>query len=178
MDKDCTRNGQEGISAMRLNHGVFLVFISAMLSVALYISCQASEENKTKKFTSFTNKSWRLQALYVAPAVDWDLDGKKETDILAVLEDCEKDDLLILRSDKVVVRNAGKIKCDEEDDQEKQTGVWSFNQGSKKLVLKEAGQAQELTIVEVNDNRLVLSYNWNATSGKAHKITAIYVVKQ
>lgn len=93
------------------------------------------------------------------------------------MEDCEKDDILLLQTDNIIVRNVGKMKCDEEDDQEKQTGTWSYNQSNKKLVLKEDNETQELTVVASGGGRLVLTYNWNATNGKPHKMTAVYIVK-
>ncbi|MBT2560104.1 hypothetical protein J7E50_02565 [Pedobacter sp. ISL-68] len=152
-------------------------YLSIAVTVVLYLSCKPSRGNSGTQSASFVNKKWEMKALSVAPAIDWDLDGKKDTDIFALMEGCEKDDVLILKDDKIVVRNAGKMRCDEEEAQEHQTGIWSYDGASKKLVLKEDQVAQELTIVENSANKLVVTYKWNATNGTLHKMTVVYFTR-
>lgn len=154
---------------------VFLFFYALiLLAMLLSLACIPSGTNDSKQSGSFTNKSWKLHSLTVSPAIDWDLDGKKETDILAIMEACERDDLILMRNDNTIVRNAGKLKCDEDDEQEKQTGSWSYNKVSKKLVLKEESDAQVLSVVESTGNKLVLTYSWKATNGTLHQMKAVY----
>lgn len=154
-----------------------LFYLSIVLSGLLSLSCKPPGRNGGTQSASFVNKKWEMKALTVVPAIDWDLDGKKDTDIFALMEGCEKDDVLILKDDKIVVRNAGKMRCDDEEAQENQTGIWSYDGASKKLVLKEDQVAQELTIVENSANKLVITYKWNATNGTLHKMTVVYSVK-
>lgn len=162
---------------MKNNIGAGFFYLMLLIAPAIHLSCKSPGENNSDQSTSFVNKSWKLQGLSVAPAIDWDLDGKKGTDILAQMEDCEKDDLLFLRIDSVILRNEGKVKCEDEDEQERETGSWVNDKSQNKLLLKEDNEVQELSIVESNSGRLVLAYTWNATDGKSHKITAVYVTK-
>ncbi|WP_316813788.1 lipocalin family protein [Pedobacter heparinus] len=159
---------------MKNNVNPLFFYLLIMAVTMLTLACSPSGANDSKQSGSFTNKSWKLYSLSVAPAIDWDLDGKKETDILATMEGCEKDDLLLLRNDSTIVRNAGKLKCDEDDEQEKHTGSWTYDKASKKLTLNEDNDAQVLTVVESSGSRLVVTYNWKATNGTSHQMTAIY----
>ncbi|MBB5439491.1 hypothetical protein HDC92_003184 [Pedobacter sp. AK017] len=159
---------------MKHNVNTVFFYMITMAVTILYISCTPSDANGIKQSASFTGKSWKLHSLSVAPAIDWDVDGKKETDILAKMEDCEKDDLLLLRNDNTIVRNAGKLKCDQDDEQEKETGSWSYDKASKKLTIKEDNDAQVLNVVESSGNRFVVTYTWKATNGTSHLMTAVY----
>jgi hypothetical protein len=159
---------------MKTNVDPLFFYLLIMVVAMLPLACTPSGANDGKQSSSFTNKSWKLYSLSVAPAIDWDLDGKKETDILAKMEDCEKDNLLLLRNDNTILRNAGKLKCDEDDEQEKKTGSWSYDKASKKLTLKEDNDAQELTVAESSGKRLVVTYTWKATNGISHQMTAVY----
>ena len=152
-------------------------YLSITVSVLLYLSCKSSRGNGVSQSGSFVNKKWEMKSLSVAPAIDWDLDGKKDTDIFALMEGCEKDDILLLKDDKIIVRNAGKVMCDEDEAQENRTGIWSYDGANKKLVLKEDQVAQELTIVESSANKLVVTYKWNATNGTLHKMTLVYFTR-
>jgi hypothetical protein len=159
---------------MKTNVDPLFFYFLIMMVVLLPLACTTSGANDIKQSGSFTNKPWKLQSLTVSPAIDWDVDGKKETDILAIMEDCEKDDLLLLRNDNTIVRNAGKVKCDEDDEQEKKTGNWSYDKAGKKLTIKEEKDAQVLTVVESSASRFVVTYTWKATSGTSHQLTAVY----
>jgi hypothetical protein len=159
---------------MKINVDPLFIYLLIMMAVLLPLACTPLAANDSKQPASFTNRSWKLQSLTVAPAVDWNLDGKKETDILATMENCEKDDLLLLRNDNTILRNAGKLKCDEDDEQEKKTGSWSYDKASKRLTITEDNDTQVLTVVESSSNRLVVTFTWKATNGTPHKMTAVY----
>lgn len=166
---------------MKKTNATFL-FLLTIVSFTFNMSCGSSGENRDeqpiKSSASFLNKPWQLKELSVNPSIDWDLDGKNDTDIFKFIDECEMDDSFLLRNDNVVVRNFGKIKCDDEEAEQTETGTWTNDKTSNKIVLKEEGKDQELTVVESSKNQLVLTYKWSATSGKEHTMTAVYNIKQ
>jgi len=139
-------------------------------------SLQPLNRTATLQQANFTNKPWRLKTFSVSPAIDWDLDGKVETDILSKLEDCERDDLLIFRKDGIVFKDTGKKLCEDEDAGKREDGTWTYDAAGKRLILKQYDKSQVCKIVESSANRLVLTYQWKTPKGKLHEITAVYIL--
>ncbi|WP_162796029.1 hypothetical protein [Pedobacter nanyangensis] len=134
--------------------------------------------NKTatlQQQVNFADKPWRLKTFTAAPAIDWDMDGKVETDIFSKIEDCEKDDLLILRKGGTVIRDTGNKLCEDQDAGKQEAGTWAYDAAAKRLTLTENGRSQAYTVAEASAGKLVLVYKWKTTKGKSHEITAVYI---
>lgn len=127
---------------------------------------------------AFTDKYWHLESSTVSPAIDLNMDGKEDTDIRVMLQDCEKDDAEMFRKDGKVMKDEGAAKCDEEEEAISESGAWTYNAATRQLTVKhhDTNKPQTLTVKEVSGNRMVLSYDFSSTKGK-HNITAVYKAK-
>lgn len=100
------------------------------------------------------NKSWKLTAFMVSPAID--LGNGATNDILNTWDNCEKDDLYIFKPNNVFVSDEGATKCDPGAPQQT-TASWSYNKTSKLLTycIGQAGGCDSFswTITEINDNQ-------------------------
>lgn len=123
---------------------------------------------------AFTGKYWVLTSFTANPAIDWDMDGAPETDILAKLEPCERDDAMMFRKDNKVLSHQGNISCDEDEEKETEMGEWKYTPATKQLTVMTAGQPSRVyTVVEASAGRLVLSHQIKGRS----LLTATYKLK-
>ncbi|WP_343535473.1 hypothetical protein [Pedobacter sp.] len=125
---------------------------------------------------NFTDKPWKLKALSASPAIDWDMDGKLETDIFPKTEDCERDDLMILRKGGIVIKDTGKKLCEDQEAGKQEAGTWTYDAVAKRLTLTENGRSQAYNLLEASASRLVLVYKWKTPKGKTHEIKAVYTL--
>jgi|GEM_PF-1069837 len=141
------------------------------------VSCQLQARNVPEdEEAPFTEKNWQLVALTVQPAVDWDLDGEPETDIAAKLDLCERDDGLLFRSNRRVLRFYGAARCDDEAAQ-KETGNWTYDAVQKRLTVSEENTGPKVYEVVVSEaKRLVLRHRFGNGS-RQHEMTAGYAIK-
>lgn len=151
-------------------------WINLMVAIGLG-ACTAGIGQSTTGKAKFTDRYWTLSALKAEPALDWDLDGIPETDILKKLEDCERDDAIMFTSDHVVMEHRGSEHCDEEDDLERETGTWDYDGSSDALIVATDGhEPQHYQVVEARGDKLVLTHRVEARNTK-HVLTATYVAK-
>ena len=126
----------------------------------------------------FADKYWKLESSVVSPAIDLNMDGKADTDIRVMLEDCEKDDAEMYRTGGTVMKHEGASKCDEEDEDVSESGTWQYNAGTKQLTIKhhDTGKPQTMTVKEVSGNKMVVVSEFTSSKGK-HSITAVFKAK-
>lgn len=126
---------------------------------------------------SFTDKPWQMKELTASPEVDWDMDGKPDRDIFALLEHCDQDDILLFLKDHRVIRGSGDEKCDEEEEEIREDGSWEYDEKKRVLILTEADKKEELQVAGCTARSLTLLRKFTTTRGKDHTLTAVYVLK-
>jgi hypothetical protein len=126
----------------------------------------------------FADKYWKLESSIVSPAIDLDMDGKADTDIRVMMEDCEKDDAEMYKTGGTVMKHAGAIQCDEEEEAVSESGNWQYNAATKQLTIKhhDTRKPQTVTVKEVAGNKMVVVTEFTSSKGK-HSITAVYKAK-
>jgi len=139
----------------------------------LFEGCHTTADNKQGR-SSFTGKEWQMQKLTVSPSIDWDLDGTKDTDIFELLESCDRDDLLLFREDGVVVRKGNEEKCDEDEDEQWDDGVWKYDASEAKLTLLNEGNAEVSKVLTSTSSTLVLEHRFRTTIGEEHAMIVEY----
>ncbi len=156
-----------------------MVFLTLLVAWGTFFSgaCQAPGGQVQQQAVSFTDKNWQLSKLTVAPEVDWDMDGKPDKDIFALLEHCEQDDILFLRKDHRVIRGSGEEKCEEDEKNRYDNGSWTYNEKKQVLILDEVDKTEEYTVAESAAGSLTLLYRFNTTDGKPHTMTAVFKLK-
>ncbi len=140
-------------------------------------ACQAPGGQVPQQSVSFTDKNWQLTKLTVAPEVDWDMDGKPDKDIFVLLERCEQDDILFLHKDHRIIRGSGTEKCEDDEKDRYDNGKWEYDEKKQLLKLNEVGEIEELTVAKAAAESLTLLRRFNTTDGKAHTITAVYMLR-
>ncbi|MGX5819501.1 hypothetical protein ACWKWU_14995 [Chitinophaga lutea] len=121
----------------------------------------------------FADKFWILESSVVTPAIDLNMDGKPDTDIRVMMEDCEKDDTEMYKTGGKLIKNTGNVKCDEDEESQFESGTWQYDAATKKLTHHHYDTEKPETVIvkEVSANRLVISREFTSNKGK-HTITA------
>ncbi|MDN3725334.1 hypothetical protein QRD02_13180 [Aequorivita sp. SDUM287046] len=89
----------------------------------------------TAQESPFGDYYWTLASLTISPAVDVDMDGKVDTDLLFLIPPCERDDTYRYQNDGTIIVNRGKIQCEDDEEKIEEVGTWSYDKKTKKLIL-------------------------------------------
>lgn len=156
-----------------------------LLSVILFVtssiiisSCKKDEGNdnqqKTKTKTELlTQGTWILKAETVDPALS--INGTQVTNLYAQLDDCDKDDITDLKSDKTYTIEEGATKCNQTDPQVIEDGHWNFNSDETLVILTPTGQTSaEYKIQELNETTLIVVGEETDNNGIKHQFTSTY----
>jgi hypothetical protein len=132
------------------------LLLGVMALTLMMTGCKKDKEEIIPEGTaSFVDKTWKLDAMTIDPAIDWDEDGVPDTDILGLMDECDIDDLITLRKDGKTITNFGKAKCDPTEPNEATTGSWAFDPVSKKMTLNhDEGDDEEWMVVQNDGNTL------------------------
>jgi hypothetical protein len=139
-----------------LRSGLFSTFIFALALT----SCKDKDKTEIPAPAGsalFADKSWKLQSITFNPAFDWNEDGVLDKDLVDLLEECDRDDLLIFKKSGKIVSNYGAKKCDPTEPAEEEDGSWTYDDTAKKLSIDQDG-LQVWSILENSGNTLKLRY--------------------
>ena len=152
--------------------------VSCALTILISASLVTAFTLPADQKASFADKYWKFESSVVSPAIDLDMDGKADTDIRVMLEDCEKDDAEMYKTGGTVMKHEGANKCDEEDESVSESGSWEYNATTKQLTVKHhnTDKPQTMTVKEVSGNKMVVTSTFTSSKGK-HNITAVYKLK-
>lgn len=136
--------------------------------------------NAPKQQPAFSDKYWMLESSSIVPAVDMNLDGKPDNDLASIMEECDKDDAEMFKSDGKVITHHGTKKCDEDEAVVIESGVWKYDPATKQITSHHIGveKPQVVTIKELTASKMVVTYEFSETNGKKHTITGTYKVKE
>ncbi|ADQ18012.1 lipocalin family protein [Leadbetterella byssophila] len=152
---------------------MFKLFLKLTIALAICTSLQASQYS-----SPFGNKYWIIESSTIQPALDLDLDGKPDTDILKITPACEKDDALLFRADGTILTHRGKVKCEDDEETEEETGEWTYDASSKKFTLHyfDSRKPVVATLTEISANRIVAVETHKSAKGQ-HTIKTVLKVK-
>lgn len=111
-----------------------LPIILTFLAVVTASSCKKDKVSKSRT-ELLTTGSWHVVAYTVDPAVDWNGDGTKETNVFPVEEPCIKDDHTTFFPNGTGELDEGPTKCSPDDPQTIPI-TWSFNQNESKITVQ------------------------------------------
>lgn len=116
--------------------------------------CTKNEETAGKSRTDLISSgNWYFSAYTADPAIDYDGDGTKETDLLSVMPQCHKDNYYLFRADGTGEFNYGVQKC--ANDPQSIPYKWSFIENESKIKL-DNGSIYQITILNENQLQMVL----------------------
>lgn len=125
-------------------------------------SCQKSGENSSNSSKSktqlLTQKTWKIVAHTVSPAVDLNGDGTADSDVFATLyESCNKDDIYSFKTDGTGTVDEGPTKCDDADPQS--TPIqWLFKSSETIIQINQGIVSLDFNLVELSESALKVSY--------------------
>ncbi|WP_315823553.1 hypothetical protein [Paraflavitalea speifideaquila] len=120
-----------------------------------------------------------MESSTVVPAVDLNMDGKPDKDIRVMMEDCDLDDGEMYKTNGKTMKDNGRNKCDEEDEQVVESGTWTYDAASKQITVHHynTDKPQTHTLKEISGSRMVLTYTFKTPKGSSHTITAVLRAK-
>ena len=128
-----------------MKHIIGILFISTLL---LTSGCKDDEgdtpQTKEKTKTDLaTEGEWRINGGTIVPSITIDIMGNIITvddiwDLLAyqgggTVQECNKDNLMFLKTDSTVILDEGPTKCDMNDPQTEDGGLWFFVENETKV---------------------------------------------
>lgn len=122
---------------------------------------------------AFVGKKWKMVSFTLDNPIDFDGDGKLDSDLTTFLDDCHKDDLVVFEADGKVMGDNGQQRCDDDEQTVEQTNTWSFDSASQTLSLKDVKNPGNLSQwrVLVNDGKTLKASVEVKEDGVAMKAT-------
>lgn len=121
------------------------IFLGVMaLSLAL-VACKKDEDAPTKSelLTNGSSKTWAISKFFYG--------GQDITD---AIDSCSFDDNFVFRSDFTFEVNEGETKCDSEDPQISESGVWALIENDTKIVQISDGITDTATVLRLTEGNL------------------------
>ncbi|SEL52826.1 hypothetical protein [Parapedobacter koreensis] len=127
----------------------------------------------------FGNQYWMVASATIHPALDVDLDGKADTDLLLLVPPCERDDADRYLDDGTILTNRGPVNCDEDEEREEETGTWSYDPATKTLVMEkyDGSQPVEAHLESASAQQIVFVAK-HRSSGATHIIRTTLKTKK
>jgi hypothetical protein len=130
-----------------MKYSILLLALSAALSFI----------KRSRAENPFGTKYWLVSSSTISPAVDLNLDGKLDTDVLSVAPKCEIDDALRFDEEGVLTIHRGKNRCYEEEEEEGAGGSWTYESKILTLDYDDSRRPVKMTVLEISSQRIVTS---------------------
>ncbi|AXE17900.1 hypothetical protein DR864_09230 [Runella rosea] len=105
----------------------------------------------------FVGKRLMLSSFIMDPAVDFDGDGKLDPDLMFLLRDCDKDNIIIFEKGGQLGGENGAKRCDDDGPTEGNAGAWTYDEKTKMLRIVDADDKNEISewkVVEASSKLL------------------------
>lgn len=161
---------------MSLSPSLRSLALAATLLAAL-TACKKDSNDPTPtpdNGPTFVGKKWSIQAMTLSPKVDLDGDGTLDDNLLVLMPDCSKDDLVIFQGDKKVTNENGSSRCDDDEPATEQTGTWEYQQAASSLRITDTdGDVQDWKVLEASGSTFKVQYTIDelTTAGQTYKAT-------
>ncbi|MHB1277636.1 MAG: DUF5004 domain-containing protein [Bacteroidia bacterium] len=132
---------------------LLLLIVGATVLFAFSGCAKDNDPAPTPKKTNeeiLVSGSWKLTALTISPAIDWNSDGNLITDIYSQMDACDKDDFDTYHTNKTFTSDEGSTKCDPNNPQTTM-GLWSMNADQTLLYL----DSEPVTIKSMSESQMV-----------------------
>lgn len=131
-----------------------------VITVVVIAGCKKNDNSAPSKTQLLTTGSWTRTSDYIDPAVDVNGDGVDDHEIFNFYDDCDKDDMLIFKSDGTVTFDAGPLKCDPTDPQTQST-TWKFLTNESQLMIGTGSSQETVDLVELSATALKYKITYN-----------------
>jgi hypothetical protein len=131
-------------------YGTMRALLLLTISVLMF-RCSDDDNDNDVKTSDLIQGSWQVTADLVSPPID--LGTGPISDLYAAMDDCDKDDLYIIKANGIGEFNEGPTKCDPGDPQTAPF-TWALTNNDKNLVITEALGTLTFEIVQLNNTTL------------------------
>ncbi len=104
-----------------------------------------------KRMISFGGTRWQMVSFKLARPVDYDGDGKPDSDLIPFLQPCELDNTLAFESSGQLTTDSGKLQCNGRSQATRKAGTWLYADQTRTLRLVE-GDTRRVREWEVIDS--------------------------
>ena len=146
------------------------------LVLALALSLGACKKNsgsntQTSGAGILTSGSWRITSSI--SALEWPAPvGTQSSDLFALLDACEQDNLYIFSSNGTATADEGPTKCNASDPQTKAAGSWSLSNNDKSFSMSGSGFSIPADVLTLNNSTFTIQYVTNINGIKATTTTS------
>ncbi|MDH7462279.1 lipocalin family protein [Chitinophagaceae bacterium 26-R-25] len=137
--------------------------VLVILAVAVIVGCKKDDKNNgSSKTQLITSGNWKVTSDYYDPAVDWDGDGHTENEVFSLYSACDKDDILVFKTDGSLTFDEGASKCDPSDPQVIETTSWKFSNNETVLLVGPSGSETSVQLLELSSTTLKIKVPFTA----------------
>ncbi len=134
---------------------VMAIFAIAFLST--FESCTKDDDTNSSSGTVsksglISAEGWIMNSFVTVISAPYDTTFNQYD----LMDACEKDDILMFKSDKSISSDEGALKCDPNDPQTSDEGTWELASNDTKLIITDDGEQMEFTITTLTSTDLVL----------------------
>ncbi|QJW88318.1 hypothetical protein HNV11_02480 [Spirosoma taeanense] len=94
---------------------------------------------------AFVGKRLILSAFTMSPAVDFDGDGKVDPDLMAFMQECDKDNTIVFEKGGRLSGDNGALRCDDDEPATGSAGTWSYDEQTKILRIIDAEDKTDIS---------------------------------
>jgi len=132
-----------------------LIAIFAIAFLSTLESCSRDinegDSSSVTKENLLSSQGWLLKSA----TVDY---GTQSMDMLAFMDESDRDDVLYFKSNNNISRDAGALKSNLNEKQVDKTGTWEYNTEASQLLLTEDGVVTEMKVVTLTASELVVEF--------------------
>lgn len=145
---------------MKTNSFVKSVCIAVLFPAAF--ACDNADLSLPTRKENFSDKQWEIEAWDLETPLDIDDDGRLETDLMDLLEHCDKDNLITFAKSGKVLEDSGERLCEDDQPGEVHSKNWDFDKKEQMIIIKDPltkRQTDEWEVVFQTENRLWIKFN-------------------
>jgi hypothetical protein len=142
------------MKATKLFTAVLFIFAIAFLSTLE--SCKKDSESDSggetvSKSSLLSASGWVAKtAILKVPTGD--------LDVYALMDECDKDNQIVFKSNKSFVKDAGSNKCDANELQTEDSGTWVFSNNETEVVVTDKTEITTFKIITLTSSELVMEF--------------------
>ncbi|GAB3955999.1 hypothetical protein GCM10028805_44530 [Spirosoma harenae] len=126
------------------------LLLAAVATISLTTSCKKDSVEGTvqpqNQTLPFVGKSFVMASFQVDPAIDFDGDGKLDTDLTTFLRACDRDNTIIFASNGSLSGSNGQLSCstDQADPSAFKPSHWTYNESTKTIRIVKDNDATDV----------------------------------
>lgn len=133
-------------------YGMMRTIMLLMISLLVF-RCSDDDDDQNTQTSNLLLGTWEVTGDVISPPIDFGTGPV--SDLFAIMDPCDKDDLYIIKTGGVGEFNEGPTKCDPADPQT-EPFTWSLQNNDKNLIISEGGNSLTFEIVQLNNTTMIL----------------------